>query len=258
MMSLMGILPEFLLTDREREVRDRGHQSRVERRLALVEPWSSDIKWAPELNLSAESYQSQLRHLFEVKPTPLCPVDRIRKSARATSSCGQWVYCEQIVPRGHSIGTLHGTRHGSVMWDGEVVIPALHEVRERQSWEHNNPWMSLTPMEFMTLRGGTRLAKGHVVVAGLGLGHQLIEVSQRKQVKRLTLIERSDSLVKFILPRVESFLGCPVEVVIGDARKVIPAMTADVALVDIFPGYGGNDFPRCPNIGRVWCWGSAG
>jgi hypothetical protein len=255
MMTLVR-MPEFMLTDREREIRHRAYQSRIDRRLAQVEPWSPDIKWAPELSLSAESYQSQLRRLFKVEATPLCPVDRIRKEASARSSCGQWIYCESFVPRGHALGTLYGARRGSVMWDGNVVIPTLHEIRERR--ESHNPWMSLTPMEFMTLRGGTRLAKGHVIVAGLGLGHQLIEVSQRKQVKRLTLVERSDSLVKFILPRVEPFLGCPVEVVIGDARKLIPEMSADVALVDIFPGYGGNSFPRCPNIGRVWCWGSAG
>jgi hypothetical protein len=34
-------------------------------------------------------------------------------------------------------------------------------------------------------------------------------------------------------------------------------MTADVALIDIFPHYGGNEFPRCPSIKRVWCWGAS-
>ena len=52
--------------------------------------------------------------------------------------------------------------------------------------------------------------------------------------------------------------------VVGDAADGAEAVAKivellpDVALVDIFPGYGGNSFPRCPNIGRVWCWGSAG
>ena len=68
-------------------------------------------------------------------------------------------------------------------------------------------------MEFFTLRGGTRFSRGHTVVAGLGLGHQLREVTHRKQVKRVTLIERSQSLLDFIMPALKPLLGpAPVEI----------------------------------------------
>lgn len=245
-------LPFFLQTDEQRAWEKRMREAAIRRRLANVIDWSPDIKWMPELNISGASYMSQIRRLFDVTPSKGVHPSAIPDAERVTSPCGRWFYCEKILPRGYMISTVSGRREGSVMFDTDVVIPALHEVGHRDT----NPWMSLTPMEIITLRGGTRLAKGHVVVAGLGLGHQLIEVSLRKQVKKLTLVERSDALVKFIMPRVEKFLGCPVEVVVGNAYDLIPKMKADVALVDIFAGYGGNEFCKCPNIGRVWCWGS--
>lgn len=251
--------PEFLMTDKQREWRDRQHREAVARRLSplnLVE-WTPDLKWIPELNLSANSYQAHVRHLFEVKPTDAVSPGQIPESSRVYSRDKQWFYCERIFPRGYILDTLCGRKRGTVMFDDDVVIPSLHE--EARSWT-NQPWMSLTPMEMFTLRAGTRFAKGHVVVAGLGLGHQLVEVSLRKQVRCITLVERSDSLVNFILPQLKRFLGHPVDaVIVGDARKVVPeSCVADVALVDIFSGYGGNDFPKCPNVGKVWCWGSAG
>ena len=118
--------------------------------------------------------------------------------------------------------------------------------------------MSLTPMEMVTLRGGIRFAKKHTVVAGLGLGHQLIEVSRKKSVKKITLVESSQELVDWLLPRIKTFMGdAKLKVVVGDAKKLVPKMTADVALIDIFRSYGSNDFVECPKIPRVWCWGSA-
>ncbi len=88
------------------------------------------------------------------------------------------------------------------MWDGPVSIPALHErlSYNKDHWDQV-PWMSLTPMEMMTMRHGTKRARGRVIVAGLGLGHQLIEVSKRKQVKEIVLVEKSQELVDWILPR---------------------------------------------------------
>lgn len=51
---------------------------------------------------------------------------------------------------------------GSVMFTGPVHIPILSRAGEA--------WMSLTPSEILTLREGNRIAKGHTLVAGLGMG----------------------------------------------------------------------------------------
>ncbi len=124
--------------------------------------------------------------------------------------------------------------------------------------------MSFTPMEFFTLRSGTKLAKGHTIVAGLGMGYQLEQVCKKRSVKKVTLIEKDQEIVDWIFPRLD-LNGKEVDVIIGDAEELILDMTADVALIDIYKGYGGNGdgivdrIYRSKNgkIGKVWVWGSA-
>jgi hypothetical protein len=145
-----------------------------------------------------------------------------------------------------------------------VCIPAIYQCQPDQPGVWNEaPWMSLTPAEILTLREGTKLAKGRVVIGGLGLGHQLIEVSKRLQVKEIVLVELSQELVDFYLPRVRPLIKKRLTVLVGDAFQIIPTLSADVALLDMFPAYGGNEpatralAARSPKIKKMWGWGSA-
>lgn len=247
-------LPSFLMTDAQRDAEKRYHERQVERRCPLAVDWTPDIKWQRELTIRGASYP--VRSLFDVKPSGPS-IGGAKTGQLALSPSGAFAYCEKHVPRGVTLQTIYGTTTGDVMFDAPVVVPALHELNTFTGRYEHLPWMSLTPMEMMTLRGGTRRAKGRVIVAGLGLGHQLIEVSKRRQVKKLTLVERSQELVDWLMPKIKPHLAQPVEVVVGDAYKVLPELSADVALVDIFRDYGGNEFrPRCPGIPVIWCWGA--
>jgi hypothetical protein len=199
-----------------------------------------------------------------VEPASAIHPSRCAEDELELSPSGQFCYLEKVLPAGEKLNTFCGSKRGTVLFDGPVKIPAIHERgwSEHFSAWHDDPWMSLTPMEAMTLRVGTKLAKGRVVVAGLGLGHQLIEVSHRRQVTSLVLVEHSAELVEWVIPRLTPHLGMPVEVIVGDATEVLPKLTADVALVDIFKGYGGNNERRflrrkhC-KIPTIWCWGAA-
>lgn len=221
-------------------------------------PWSADTKWEKELNIQASTYS--VLQLFDVEPSKRMPP---RPEDGALSPCGKWLYTNNVFPTARPLAIYQGGRKGSVVFDGPVVIPTLYETKRLGVSYDREPWMSLTPMEIMTMRPGTRMARGDVVVAGLGLGHQLIEVSQRKQVKRLRLVERDASLVEWLMPRIEPLLGCAVETVVGDAYVELPKLAADVALVDIFPNYGNNDYEAerlrrsCKSIPKIWCWGAA-
>ena len=153
---------------------------------------------------------------------------------------------------------------GHVVWDDEIAVPILFERGKYQT----ELWMSLTPNEIMTLRPGTKLAKGHTVVTGLGMGWQLCEVLRKKTVKKVTLVEISQELHDWIGPRIKRMVTSDewskLTVEIGDVHKVLPGVKADVALLDHFPGYGHNGFEaralmsRCPGIPKWWAWGSAG
>jgi len=236
-------------------------------RIAKAVPWRPDIPWSRELNIKADTYL--VRHFFDGQET--------------LSKSGLWRYSEQVLPKGRLLATLHGSRHGTVLFDGSVLIPRLHR-RDDEAWS-TEPFMSLTPMEMLTLRAGVRLATGHVVIAGLGLGHQAIEVSRKKTVKKITIVEKCSDLVDFVWPEVQKHVGDkPIEMIVGDAYEVLPKLTANIALVDIFPTYGSNRFEvrdlepdrysrksnrsserysfgwkpvPCPTIKKVWVWGAA-
>jgi len=240
----------------------KEHRIRHQQKL-LENPvdWHPDIKWQPEFVIRANTW----------KPTILFDLPKIHsvlqpdRSQIAVSPKGEWCYYIKILPRATFIYTAKGRKKGTVAFDGDVGIPVLY--KKAPSWMctewDSNPMMSISPMEIMSLRSGNRYAKGRTVIAGLGLGHQLIEVSKRKRVKEIVLIEKSQDLVDFILPKVEPHLVRKInEVIIGDVFEELPKLTADAALIDTFPGYGGNGDSKdrlirtCPNIKNFWAWGT--
>lgn len=260
MFGMMGIV-DFLSDEKFTKARRDQQKEHREDLLKVPVDWTPDIKWQKELAIRASTWQPDL--LFDVPVIDAVDPNRVAESDMVVSPKGEWCYFVKRLPRGGALWTAKGSQHGSVVFDGPVPIPALHtKSRWRNGWEPA-PMMSITPMELLTLRPGTRLGRGSVVVAGLGLGHQLIEVSKRHQVKRLVLIEKSQDLVDFIMPKIETRLARKLDdIIVGDVFKELPKLTADVAIVDTFPGYGGNiDDKRklertSKNVGRIWVWGS--
>lgn len=217
--------------------------------------WSPTMKWEPYLYLKSDTYNPKV--VFDVTPHAGTTPIGVKNAHSLVDSGhgliqGDWLYMNRVFPKGKLLDTFYASKRGKVMFDGDVLIPVLFYK------DTTSPFMSLTPMEVFTLRGGTRLAKGHVVVGGLGMGYQLREVLNRKQVQHVTLVEKDPDLVDWILPRVTTETDRQrLTVIVDDAYKVIPKLTADVALIDIYHGYNGNTFTRCPSIGRVWVWGSS-
>lgn len=220
------------------------------------------MKWTPELNLIGSTFNT-LNVFPELAPSDL-PVDQLNPAQRADSPNKQFRYCIRLHRAGHHLLSWFGDQTGSIIFDSDVMFPAIFQCRPGEPGAWNEaPWMSLTPPEILTLREGTRLARGRVVIAGLGLGHQLIEVSKRLQVKEIVLVELSQELVDFYLPRVRPLVKKKLTVIVGDAWQVVPTLSADVALIDIFPAYGGNEAAtrelarRSPKIKKMWGWGTA-
>lgn len=234
-------------------------------RLRRCVPWSPALPWKPELEIQGATYK--VLELWPGVAASDAPVDRLEPGQHVDSPSGRFRYCVRLHRAGHTLLTWWGNQVGNVLFDTDVIIPALYQVRGPDEpgtghW-HETPWMSLTPAELLTLRPGTRLARGRTVVAGLGLGHQLIEVSRRVQVKRVILVELDQELVDWILPRIRPHLRKPLDVHVGDAYEIIPTLRADVALVDIFPGYGdgwqrvAELARRSPGIKKFWGWGTS-
>jgi hypothetical protein len=237
----------------------------VARRLRACVPWNRKLQWAPELNIQAKTYPSV--NLFaEVQPSAR-PVHELRAGEYVDSEDGIFRYAVRLHRRGAPLETWWGRKTGTVLFDGDIEIPILFERQGPGAPFRQFPWMSLTPAELLTLRPGTKLAKGRVIIAGLGLAHQLIEVGKRRAVTEITVVERSRELVDLVMPRAMAVLAqhgrTQVRVLGGDAFELLRKLEADVALIDVFPAYGDNREAmtklrqQCKNIGQLWDWGAS-
>jgi hypothetical protein len=248
------------LTAAQRTLADAERRRRLQRCVA----WSRALRWHPELDIKADSYPTV--NLFAEVRASEREVDELRPGEYVDSAGGQFRYALRLHRRGVALPTWWGRELGSVIFDGDVEIPILFEREGPGGRWRKFPWMSLTPAELLTLRPGTKLAKGRVVIAGLGLGHQLIEVGKRRAVTEITVIERSHELVELIMPRAMAVLAehgrTQVRVLGGDAFRLLPTLAADVALIDVFPAYADNREAmaelrrRCKGIGTLWDWGA--
>ncbi len=237
------------------QARARANKEAAERAMPNAVPWTDKLAWSPEVAIQAASFQAAIDPwvaawgLPAIEAAPLVPKD-------GTLRFGKWTLCNKVLPRGAWLGTRCGRKSGRVCFDGPVTVPTLmHE-----SWSGPEVMMSLTPMELWSLRAGVRYARGTVVVAGLGLGWQLVQVAARRKVERIVVVEHSQELADVVMPvvrRIGNWLAGKVEVVIGDARKLVPDIDCDVVLTDIDSGCGGNYFVPCPKAKRVWTWGAA-
>lgn len=239
------------------------------RRLEGCAPWTRKTRWRPELDVQASSYPAL--NLFPgVRPSTALPRE-LGDGEFVDSPQGRFRYVLRRHRRGVPISTWWNGKIGSVVFDGDIELPMLFEREAADAppsstspWRRH-PWMSLTPAELLTLRPGTKLARGRVVIAGLGLAHQLLEVAKRRAVTELIVVERSSELCELVMPQAMQVLGSlgheRVRVIIGDAFEVLPKLEADVALVDVFPAYGDNSAAmaklrkRCRKIGKLWDWG---
>ena len=220
--------------------------------------WSPKMRWQKWLMLDAAGYNKWLEDylLLDLETLPGSPV--VRYNDMEPGACvdipGTEIhYQNNTLPALQRLQCVSGNRRGWVAFDGDVIIPTL---RENNSL---SPWMSMTPFEIFSLRAGVRTATGHTVVAGLGLGYQLLQVARKRTVHTVTLVEQNQALLDWVLPKIEDKLNdVDLRVVCGDAYKEVPKLRADALLVDIARGYGSNEFDVVtPHIPKKWVWGSA-
>ena len=153
------MFPSFLLSDAQIKAQEERRLREVARRLPLAVSWTDDLRWAPELTIRAKTFP--MLSLFDVKPLRNNDINSATMSHVVQSPYKHFVYAEKLLPKGRLLETISGRRRGTVMFDRDIFIPCLHEVATlRSGWNHN-PWMSITPMEMLTLRPG-KIGRAHV------------------------------------------------------------------------------------------------
>ena len=98
-------------------------------------------------------------------------------------------------------------------------------------------WMSVNPNEIKTMEKAINSAKGNVVVFGLGLGYYPYMISLKKEVTKITIIEKDKNIIKifkeYILPQFE--YKDKITIIETDALEYIKhPLKHDFAYVDLW------------------------
>lgn len=147
-------------------------------------------------------------------------------------------------------------KHKSVLID-EVVVSKLEEMRSafRGGIDRvragryirliidDELFMSDTDMERLSNYDFIRAAKGHVFVAGLGLGMIAHAILQKPEVTKVVIVENNSDLIEVVGPR----LADPrLTIIEADAREWKPekGVKFDVIYFDIWSKYGPEHLPE--------------
>jgi hypothetical protein len=161
--------------------------------------WSNKTPWKDKLLISADSWPK-----FGFGNRPITIKEAEEEKNLIISPYGKYAYANVIVPAYSWVDNAYRNKRGKVAFDGDVIIPVLYGHEERslslfdgKVYSKRSVWMSHTVMEAFTLRDSLTFAKGRVLIAGLGLGWLAYEVSKKKSVKSIDLVEISKELVEF-------------------------------------------------------------
>jgi hypothetical protein len=119
-------------------------------------------------------------------------------------------------------------------WSAGGLVMGLPVLERRQA-----VWMSLTPMEIESAEIGIKLARGHVVIMGLGLGWAAAATAMREAVRAVTVVER-DPEVLALHRELDLFAQLPeaahakITLVEGDAYAWVPDAPVDLLMPDIW------------------------
>jgi len=179
----------------------------------------------------------------------------------------------RVLPAGAPLAIADGKLRGHVRWTTDVPIPILANTKpvivdgQPMADIGTYTWMSLTPMEFLTLRRGVQMAQGEVMIGGLGLGWLLGRVCAKDSVQRVRVVDLSSDLIAWFRPAIEHAYPAVarkrVEWVADDVWNHLDCFGENTCnLIDIWRDYG--DARGDPNLLRIrqgrapkqlWCWG---
>ena len=117
-------------------------------------------------------------------------------------------------------------------FDVEFPFPAI--------LENGIEWMTITPNEVETMREPIERCRGRVLTLGLGLGYFAFHASEKKEVERVVVVERSRDVIEifktYLLPQFTN--GDKIEIIEADAfqymQKELPRGNFDYVFADLW------------------------
>lgn len=190
-----------------------------------------------------------------------------RKALR-WSPDGRFMYCEHVLPVGERLALYNSRRqHGELFFSGDALLPTLAERKEGDP--DTRTWMSYTPNEVMTQRGGVRIATGRVVIGGLGLGWLLNAICEKSSVTEVVIVEREQVLHDWLWPQIQEAYPHVVPKTTFQVADIYDFMDVDEAagqakntryVLDIWEKFGEIDrrfeaWRKKMPISQLWGWG---
>lgn len=170
---------------------------------------------------------------------------------------------KSIIPEGVSgdwrVEKFEVTQEGANMWNlrvainpgrGHTLIEPGHYtrlVRRNTSFKDGTVVMSDTPGEVETNRYFVTMAKGNVLINGLGLGVVLQMILAKDDVKHVTVIENSKDVIKLVAPH---FTDPRLEIIHADALEWKPprGMRYDAVWHDIWDYICADNLPEMKRL----------
>lgn len=119
-------------------------------------------------------------------------------------------------------------------WSGPVLVEQMAAlVRDGRCW------MSMTPYEFESQETGVRLARGHVLIFGLGMGWAAAASAAIEAVTAVTVVEKDPDLLALhreldLFAQLPAAARSKLRIVEGDAYAYIPDLPVDLMMPDIW------------------------
>lgn len=96
-------------------------------------------------------------------------------------------------------------------------------------------YMSITPMEVQAHINPILWASGNILVAGLGLGYYLYIVTEKPEVKMITVIEKNPEIIRWYKEKFQ--FSDKIRFICGDIFKERIQDSFDFVYVDIWPNF---------------------
>ena len=227
--------PELITSEMVEALTEDGRISREEALVALLsEIFSLDFEKSEDRTLIRDYLTPSVR-ILDVERYRANPYYKNIKIPNVTD--GNWEL------RTESYRPYRAVIAGDMMLGEDCIeIPPLGFFTEEFSFpavlEGGNEWMTLTPVDLDTCDEAIEAAHGRVVTFGLGLGYYAYMVSEKAEVESITVVERSDDVIRLFKKHILPQFSHPekLNIVSADAfeyaREVMPSLGFDVAFVD--------------------------
>ncbi len=132
-----------------------------------------------------------------------------------------------------------------------VPVGTYTRLQRQGAW---GPTMSDTPDEYRDHIDAIRMATGHVLLNGLGLGCVLQCCAEKSEVTKITVIERSEDVIALVAPHYQEKYGDKIEIIHADALEYTPPKGIRYGVVwhDIWDNMCEDNLPQMHTLHRKY------